>query len=93
MMKFLRRLFQPKHVYRAITILPAKPHLAGSDQPRLDKFFDDGRCPDCGAKEWEEWQDGGHDYSIHCRHCKSNFGIQAPPFYLIERCGKPWYHA
>lgn len=65
----------------------------GPDYPLpLETIFKTHRCPDCGEKDWETWQDGGHDISFHCLNCKSNFGVQyAAGFKLIERCGKPWY--
>lgn len=54
----------------------------------LSFYFVNGRCPDCGCKNWFSWQDGGHDEALHCRVCGATFGIQNPPFNMIERI--PW---
>jgi hypothetical protein len=54
----------------------------------LESFFVDHRCPDCGAKNFMTWQDGGHDFAMECQECKAKFGVQAPPFNLIERIGR-----
>ena len=58
-----------------------RPFVGG----KLTHFFDTGRCPDCNANAWTEWQDGGHDVALECGHCGSKFGVQLPPFNLIER--------
>jgi hypothetical protein len=58
--------------------------------PDLNKFFEThGLCPDCGEKDWREFQDGGHDTCITCNHCGASFGIQLPPFNMLERIPTP----
>jgi hypothetical protein len=59
-------------------------------QGDLSKFFEThGLCPDCGEKDWKEFQDGGHDICVTCNQCSASFGIQLPPFNLIERIPMP----
>lgn len=59
-----------------------------SDDKDLSTFFDAGDCPDCGHKEFSQWQDGGHDVAIECQNCGARFGVQLPPFNMIERIGR-----
>jgi len=57
-----------------------------ADFPRkLETFFDNRECPDCGGDKWNCWEDGGHDVAIECLSCHACFGVQMPPFNLIER--------
>lgn len=51
----------------------------------IESFFKTGLCPDCGHSEFYSSQDGGHDQLLECAQCHSRFGIQDPPFCLIER--------
>jgi transcription elongation factor Elf1 len=51
----------------------------------LESFFDTQRCPDCGSSDLLTSQDGGHDELITCDQCGSKFGVQNPPFLMIER--------
>jgi hypothetical protein len=51
----------------------------------LDTFFENRECPDCGGDRWNCWEDGGHDIAIECLRCHACFGVQMPPFNLIER--------
>lgn len=50
----------------------------------LDQFFKDYRCPDCGSPV-KGYEDSGHDIAIKCTSCGARFGVQLPPFNLIER--------
>jgi hypothetical protein len=60
------------------------------EMKNLGVFFDKkGVCPDCGEKDWKEFQDGGHDICVTCNQCSASFGIQLPPFNLIERIPTP----
>jgi len=54
----------------------------------LESFFETNECPDCGSKDFSGWEDGGHDIALECNKCHSKFGVQLPPFNLIERIGK-----
>jgi hypothetical protein len=59
-------------------------------QGDLSKFFEThGLCPDCGEKDWKEFQDGGHDICVTCNQCSASFSLQLPPFNLIERIPTP----
>lgn len=65
--------------------------LFGATYPKpLESFFSvfgARRCPDCGSKDLEYWEDGGHDFAMECQGCKSRFGVNAAPFNTIERIG------
>jgi len=46
------------------------------------------KCSNCNAKGGlYTYQDGGHDYCIGCYNCGARYGIQGPPFDLVERVG------
>ena len=51
----------------------------------LATFFKEIRCPNCGAQEWDERQDGGHDSLMICTSCHSRFGVNWGPFNTIEK--------
>jgi len=48
-------------------------------------FIPPHSCPDCGETEWYSCEDSGHDLCIECMGCHSRFGVQMPPFNMIER--------
>lgn len=52
---------------------------------RLESFFATQRCADCGSPNLLTRQDGGHDELVKCSECGAVFGVQNPPFSLIER--------
>jgi hypothetical protein len=43
------------------------------------------RCPDCGHDRFHGSEDGGHDVVLECANCYARFGVQLPPFNLVER--------
>lgn len=54
----------------------------------LKTFFDPPyRCPNCGCVDFKTWQDGGHEFACQCTNCKKAYGVQGPPFNLIEEIG------
>jgi hypothetical protein len=73
----------------ALRVLLDRMKVAALRYPQpLDSYFKTGRCPDCGCREFATWQDGGHDLCISCLDCSAEFGLQLPPFNLIERIGR-----
>lgn len=54
----------------------------------LDSLFETGLCPDCGHNKFHDTQDGGHDRLLECAKCHAKFGVQDPPFCIIERISK-----
>lgn len=56
------------------------------DETKLQCFFDTkGACPDCGSRDMCCVEDGGHDALVICNICGHKFGVNFPPFNLIER--------
>lgn len=70
---------------RGLLSMPLPEDESVSYPRPLETFFEEGRCPDCGSQKFHQWQDGGHDVAIQCDDCESKFGIQEPPFNMIER--------
>jgi len=62
------------------------PKIGKPAKKELASFFENYECPDCGTNDqWHCWEDGGHDIAIECLKCHSSFGVQMPPFNMIER--------
>ena len=43
------------------------------------------RCRNCKAVGIWFYEDGGHDWCESCDVCGARYGVQGPPFDLVER--------
>jgi len=66
---------------------PFKKRTKAFPKPLESFFTGNHACPDCGSTDWSSREDGGHDVVFRCDQCGSQFGVQMPPFNLIERVG------
>lgn len=69
-------------------LVAVKSLLSNGRPKHLETFFDNLECPDCGNRTYYSSQDGSHDSVEECTNCHSRFGIQGPPFNMIERLPK-----
>lgn len=51
----------------------------------LRAFGQDWRCRACGSGEVFVSQDGGHDWCERCVDCGARYGVQGPPFNIVQR--------